>query len=241
MTPAEIPSQTLAEAYRALAERRGVNSAALDRQSVNESEFLAALAYVLGIPLIETQDLGDALLSDCRALTAELESDALMDYQFVPMARRGETLIVISSCPWDSVATEVLLGYFQPCACVKFVLASPACLRELLTKLKPAESKASETALPDQMMRSSSAKAAIPQPPSSAAQPRERAPAPVSTGAPIVLPPGARPALKTAARNSPPAQPDGRPLLTTDDITHLMNVLAGEIHRLTQQKSQRSL
>lgn len=241
MPPAEIPSQTLAEAYRALAERRGVNSAALDRQSVNESEFLAALAYVLGIPLIETADLNDALLSDCRALTAELESDALMDYQFVPMARRGETLIVISSCPWDSVATEVLLGYFQPCACVKFVLASPTCLRELLTKLKLAESNSAETALPEHMIRSSSAKAAIPQPPACAAQPQERAAAPVSTGASVVVPPGTRPAPKTAARNSPPAQPDGEPLLTTDDITHLMNVLAGEIHRLSQQKSQRSL
>lgn len=239
MTAAEIPSQTLAEAYQAVAERRGVSFATLDRQSVHESEFMAALAYVLGIPLVETEDLNDTLLSDCRALTAELEPDALMDYQLAPMARRGETLIVISSCPWDSIATEVLLGYFQQCSRVKFVLASPTCLRELLGKLKPAEPKSQEAASNHHVP--SPAKAAIPQPPSSTTQPRERAAALVSTGAPIVLPPGARPAPKTAARNSPPAHPDGQPLLTTDDITHLMNVLAGEIHRLTQQKSQRSL
>lgn len=234
MNAAEIPSPTLAEAYQAVAERRGVNSAALDRQSVNDPEFMAALAYVLGIPLIETEDLNDALLSDCRALTTELEPDALMDYQFVPLARRGETLVVISSCPWDSIAIEVLLGYFQQCSRVKFVLASPACLGELLKKLKLAEAKSAEAASPPYVPRPSPAKVAIPPAPVSAA-------APVSTGAPIVMPPGARPATKSAARNSPLAQPDGEPLLTPEDVTRLMNVLAGEIHRLTQQKSQRSL
>ncbi len=236
MTAAEIPSQTLAEAYQAVAERRGINSAALDKQSVSESELMAALAYVLGIPLVETEDLNDELLSDCRALTAELEPDALMDYQCVPMARRGETLVVISSCPWDSVSTDVLLGYFQQCSRVKFVLAGPACVRELLRKLTLAQPKSPEAALPHDVLRSSAAKAASPPAPVSGTPSRESSPAPLAASAPIVLPPGARP----CARNSPPSQPDG-PLLTPEDITHLLNLLAAEIHRLAQQKSPRSL
>lgn len=234
MKPAEIPSQTLAEAYQAVAERRGIAPAALDKQSVNESEFLAALAYVLGIPLIETEDLDEPLLSDCRGLTAELESDALMDYQFAPMARRGETLVVISSCPWDSVSTEVLLGYFQQCACVKFVLASPTCVRGLLERLKPVESKAAEVASHDSASQPL-AKVEMPQLLTSAAPSRDR------SGAPIVLPPGTRPAARSTARNTAPGQADGDPLLTPEDVTCLMNVLAREIQRLTEQKSQRQL
>ena len=51
MNTAEIPSQTLNEAYNAIAERSEVSPAALDRQTVDEPEFMAALAYVLGIPI----------------------------------------------------------------------------------------------------------------------------------------------------------------------------------------------
>jgi hypothetical protein len=219
MTSAEIPNQTLREAHHAIAERRGTSPAALDKESVGESELMSALAYVLGIPLVEVGDLNDAFLSDCRALTVELETDALMDYQFVPLSRRGDTLIAMSSCPWDATTTEVLLGYFQQCARVKFVLASPACLRELLARLKAAEP---------------------PRAPSPGCEP--------PASAPVVLPPGARAAknpdsLKPPASSSPcsvsPQNDD--PLLTSEDVTHLMNVLAGEIHLLTQQKSRRSL
>jgi len=234
MTTAEISNQTLREAYQAIAERRGEDSAALDNTSISESELLSALAYVLGIPLVESHDLSDALLSEGRALTAELETDALMDYQFVPIARRGETLVVISSCPWDSISTEVLLGYFQHCSRVKFVLASPECVRELLKKLRPAEPKFTD-ARPVDSEPQSPAKAAIPQPPTPVAQSRER------SAAPIVLPPGARPSAKNAARNSTTGQTDAEPLLTPEDVTRLMNILAGEFHRLIQQKSQRSL
>lgn len=218
MNAADIPSQTLAEVYQAIAERRGTGPAALDKQSVNEAEFLAALAYVLGVPLIETEDLTDALLSDCRSLAAELETDALRDYQIVPLARRGETLIVISSCPWDPITAEVLLGYFQPCSQVKFVLAGPACLRELLNRLKPAEQKDAVSA------------GYVPKP---------------CHATPIVMPPGTKSAdlpkatAPLAPSNVPPKA--NEPLLTPEDVTHLMNFLAGEIHRLVQQKLQRSL
>jgi hypothetical protein len=218
MNAADIPSQTLAEVYQAIAERRGAGLTALDKQSVNEAEFMAALAYVLGVPLIEVEDLTDALLSNCRPLAAELETDALRDYQIVPLARRAETLIVISSCPWNPITAEVLLGYFQPCSQVKFVLASPACLRELLNRLKPAEQTDIVSA------------GYVPQP---------------CHATPIVMPPGTKSAdlPKATAPLAPsnvPQKPN-EPLLTPEDVTRLMNVLAGEIHRLVQQKSQRSL
>jgi MshEN domain len=221
MTNAEIPRQTLSEAHQAIAERRGSNAAALDRESIGESEWTAALAYVLGIPLVETEDLNDAFLGECRALTAELETEALMDYQFVPLSRRGDTLIAISSCPWDATTTEVLLGYFQQCARVKFALASPACVRALLERLKAAEPK-----------------------PTPARSPTQSATPP----APVVLPPGAR-GTKNPDAPKPPAPPAPRSAspqnddawLTSEDVTRLMNVLAAEIHRLAQQKSPRSL
>jgi hypothetical protein len=221
MTSVQIPNQTLREAHQAIAERRGADVATLDKESVSEPELLSALAYVLGIPLVEAEDLNDAFLSECRTLTAELETDALMDYQFVPLSRRGETLIAISSCPWDNTTTEVLLGYFQQCARVKFVLASPACLRTLLERLKAAEPK------PSRAVSATESK---------------------TVSAPVVLPPGARaaknpdspkaPAL-TAPRSVSPQSDE--PSLTSEDVTGLMNVLACEIRRLTQQKSQRSL
>ena len=221
MAAAEIPSQTLREAHQAIVERRGTSAAALDKQSVSEPELMSALGYVLGIPLVETEDLNDAFLSDCRTLTTELETDALMDYQFVPLSRRGDTLIAISSCPWDATTTEVLLGYFQQCAHVKFVLASPACLRELFERLTATEPKCPRAVSPTQLT-------------------------PVPT--PVVLPPGVRAANNPNAPKSPaPAAPpsaclrkDER-LLTAEDVTRVMNVLASEIQRLTQQKSQRSL
>lgn len=234
MTNAEIPNQTLREAYQAIAERRGGNSTALDKESVSESELLSALAYVLGIPLVEVEDLNDAFLSDCRALTAELETEALMDYQFVPLSRRGDTLIAISSCPWDSTTTEVLLGYFQQCARVKFVLASPACLRELLKRLKAAEPKPPRVSSPADASTPSAAKTATTQS--------------LAVPAAVVLPPGMR-AAKNADSPQPPSPtasrivspPNGESLLTSEDVTRLMNVLASEIHRLTEQKSQRQL
>ena len=144
MNTTDIPSQTLQEVYQAIAERRGESPAALDRQSVNEAEFMAALTYVLGIPLIEARPHGSAVRR-LRPLTAELETAALMEYKFVPLARRGETLVVISSCPWDPITAEVLLGYFQQCPHVKFALASPQCLQELFDQLKHSEAKSQET------------------------------------------------------------------------------------------------
>lgn len=248
MNTADIPSQTLHEVNQAIAERRGVSSAALDRQSVNEPEFMAALAYVLGIPLVEAEDLTDALLSDCRALTAELETAALIEYKFVPMARRGETLIVISSSPWDPITAEVLLGYFQQCPHVKFALASPQCLQELLNQLKLSEAKHPLAA--GYVPKPLPAKTAIPQPPPSIAPPSGHVNISAPALTPVAMPPGARtptavksaigpPAASAISGSSVPTQAIA--MLTQEDIAHLLNVLAAEIQRLVQQKSRQSL
>ena len=251
MNTAEIPSQTLKEAYNAIAERREVSSAALDRQTVDEPEFLAALAYVLGIPLVEKADLTQALLTDCGQLAAELETAALMEYKFVPLARRGEALVVISSSPWDPITTEVLLGYFQQCPQIKFALASPQCLQELFDYLKQAEAKTQETAVAGYTPKPLPAKTIISEPPGAFAPPAiapaartgERTPA-----ASIVMPPGAKPPA-AAATAAPPATAIsgpapagcGSPVLTQEDIAHLINILAVEIQRLVQQRTRRSL
>jgi hypothetical protein len=241
MNTAEIPSQTLNEAYNAIAERREVSPAALDRQTVDEPEFLAALAYVLGIPLVEKADLTQALLTDCVQLAAELETAALMEYKFVPLARRGETLVVISSSPWDPITTEVLLGYFQQCPQIKFALASPQCLQELFDYLKQAEAKTQETAVAGYTPKPLPAKTIISEPPGAVAPP---AIAPAS----IVMPPGAKPPAAAATVASPataisgPAPAAcGSPVLTQEDIAHLINILAMEIQRLVQQRTRRSL
>jgi len=140
MNAADIPSQTLAEVYQAIAERRGLVSPHwTNRVSTRPSLWLRW-------PMCWASRSSKSKIDRCIALQlppscAELETDALRDYQIVPLARRAETLIVISSCPWNPITAEVLLGYFQPCSQVKFVLASPACLRELLNRLKPAEQK----------------------------------------------------------------------------------------------------
>ncbi len=249
MSTAEIPSQILNEAYQAIAERREVDPAALDRCTVDEAELMAALAYVLGLPLVEPADLTESRLADCSQLAAELETAALMEYRFVPMARRGEILSVISSNPWDPIATEVLLGYFQQCTHVKFALASPQCLRELLDHLRQAEVRT----------QASAGAGYTPRPTSSRS--RTTAPAAVSPTrsgeragvAAVVMPPGANPPLAAqvpavldanpgasanADRGAPTTADDGAPLLTQGDVTHLINVLATEIHRLVQQKRE---
>jgi hypothetical protein len=95
------------------------------------------------------------------------------------------------------------------------------------------------------------AKAIISEPPGAVAPPAiapaartgERMPA-----ASIVMPPGAKPpaVAATAAPAAPaisgPAQAGcGSPVLTQEDIAHLINVLAVEIQRLAQQRTRRSL
>jgi hypothetical protein len=259
MNTAEIPSQTLNEAYHAIAERREVNPAALDRQTVDEAEFMAALAYVLGIPLVEPADLTEGLLAECGILTAELEPAALMEYKFVPLARRGETLVVISSCPWDPITTEVLLGYFQQCSQIKFALASPQCLQALFDHLQKAQARNQVPAAAGYVPKPLPAKGMIAQSPGAAPASAVAPAAGIEERTPsVVMPPGTRPpvaatipASKVPPATAPaavatgigsPAQPaGGAPLLTQEDIAHLINVLALELQRLLQQKTRRSL
>ena len=231
MNTAEIPSQTLNEAYHAIAERREVSPAALDRQTVDEAEFMAALAYVLGIPLVEPADLTEALLAECGKLTAELETAALMEYKFVPLARREETLVVISSSPWDPITTEVLLGYFQQCSQIKFGLASPQCLQTLFDRLKHAEAKNQELAAAGYVPKLLLPKTTISESPGAAALPAVPRAARIDERPPsVVMPPGARPPVAAkipvpkGGAMTDPTQTTGAPMLTQEDLTHLMNV-----------------
>jgi hypothetical protein len=56
------------------------------------------------------------------------------------------------------------------------------------------------------------------------------------------MPPGAKPpaAAATTISGSAPAG-GGSPVLTQEDIAHLINILAVEIQRLMQQRTRRSL
>jgi hypothetical protein len=70
-----------------------------------------------------------------------------------------------------------------------------------------------------------------------AARTGERTPA-----ASIVMPPGAKPPAAAATAIGGPAQAGcGSPVLTQEDIAHLINILAVEIQRLVQQRTRRSL
>jgi hypothetical protein len=147
----------------------------------------------------------------------------------------------------------VLLGYFQQCPQIKFALASPQCLQELFDYLKQAEAKTQETAVAGYTPKPLPAKTIISEPPgavappaiASAARTGERTPA-----ASIVMPPGAKPPA-AAATAAPPATATaisgpapagcGSPVLTQEDIAHLINILAVEIQRLVQQRTRRSL
>jgi hypothetical protein len=121
-------------------------------------------------------------------------------------------------------------------------------LQELFDYLKQAEAKAQETAVAGYMPKPLPAKTIISEPRGAVAPPAiapaartgERMPA-----ASIVMPPGAKPpavAATAAPAISGPAQAGcGSPVLTQEDIAHLINVLAVEIQRLAQQRTRRSL
>jgi hypothetical protein len=213
MKAAEIPQSTLQEAYQAIAERHRAETSALDRSSIPEPELLSAVAYVLGIPLLEADDLDELLLRESRILSADLEVEPLADYQFVPLSKRADILVAVSSCPWDMVVTEVLLGYFRSCSAVKFVLTSPGCLKVLLNKLKPA-----------------------PLTPATSQPEPEPIPVVLPPGAQAAARAASQVAISSSLR-----QPERDSKLTTDEVTQLMNLLSDEMRRIIERKSRASL
>ena len=46
----------------------------------------------------------------CRQSSRELDPRGMAEYRFVPLTIRGQTLLVISSCPWDPMMVEVISG-----------------------------------------------------------------------------------------------------------------------------------
>lgn len=140
MTELSIPSPLLGEVYQAIAGRRNVAVAQLDK--ISETEFLAALAYVLSAPLLDEADITDSLSQDCRAIIAaqELDVEGLLTYGFFPLTIKGGTLVAISSCPWDSAIAEIANSYFPQIETVRFVLASPKVMQVIGERLKESTS-----------------------------------------------------------------------------------------------------
>jgi hypothetical protein len=132
----DIPPQTLNDVYKTIAQRHETEPAKLPREKIEEDEFMAALAYNRGSPLIEPQDLSEDLIGMCRQSSRELDPRGMAEYRFVPLTIRGQTLLVISSCPWDPMMVEVISGYFPQCSQVRFALTSPQTLGQLLSQLQ---------------------------------------------------------------------------------------------------------
>jgi Type II secretion system (T2SS), protein E, N-terminal domain len=249
--PQDIPPQTLNEVFKTIAQRRDVDVSKVGRDSVDEEEFLAALAFNQGSPLIEECDLTEELLSLCRQHARELDPKGMAEYKFVPMSIRGQTLLVVSSCPWDPMMVEVISGYFPQCSQVRFALTSPVTLTQLLHQMQ------GEDATPMAGYTTSQTTAAVrpvaptrlmaPNPPAvpppTAPKPQPKAvvpppptgPCPSAGPVPPPLPPPSRtiPRPPEAARSSAPTDVN---LLTTEDTTYLINLVVQEANKILARK-----
>lgn len=231
MQPSDIPSQLLHEVYQAIADRYETDVAKLDRSKISEEEFMAALAFTQGAPLVEAEDISESLLTCCQSLSGDLDLNALADYKFVPLAKRGRTLLAISSCPWDAITREIISSYFPQCSRVRFVLASSKILMELLERLKGANAKDAPVAgcTPNPMSR-----CVIPQPPTPVPIQQPSAPSQAPAETPID-----QTAPSEPASNGQKLQ--AQSLLTPEDATYLVNILAQEASRLLQRRQRKSL
>lgn len=228
----DIPSQVLNEVYQAIADRHETDIAKLDRTKVSEKEFMAALAFTQGAPLIEADDINESLLTSCQALSRDLDLDALMDYKFVPLANCGQTLVAISSCPWDAMTTEIISSYFPQCSRVRFVLISPKSIMEIFNRLKGANPNDARVAgyMPKP-------RPAIPQPPAPVQQP----PVP-TTGQPAGTPTDQTIPTSVPAPTTPASIGQKMPvqnLLTPEETTYLVNILVQEANRLLQRRQRK--
>lgn len=230
----DIPSQVLNEVYQALADRHETDIAKLDRAKVSEEEFMAALAFTQGAPLIEANDINESLLTCCQALSRDLDLDALMDYKFVPLANRGQTLVAISTSPWDAMTTEIISSYFPHCSRVRFVLISPKSMTEVFNRLKGANPHDAQVAGYTPKPRP-----AIPQPPAPVQQPSvptagQPAGTPTDQTIPTSVP---TPTTPASVGQEMPSQS----LLTSEEATCLVNILVQEANRLLQRRQRKSL
>jgi hypothetical protein len=248
MNSQAIPPQTLNEVYKTIAQRHEIDPAKLTKDQIDEDEFMAALAYNRGSPLIEPQDLSEELVGMCRQSSRELDPKGMAEYKFVPLTIRGQTLLVISSCPWDPMMVEVISGYFPQCSQIRFALTSPQTLGQLLNQLQ------GEAASP--MVGYTSARPVAP------LRPLIQTAAPAPAKAPVPPPPPTGPAPASALPQIPAItiQPSGAPptpkyvqppkpveavksplaidsgLLSQEDISYLANLLIQEANTLLARK-----
>ena len=242
MQSADIPSQILKEVYQAIADRHETEPDKVDRTKVSEDEFMAALAFTHGAPLIEAGDINESLLACCRALSRDLDPDALMDYKFVPLAKPGQALVAISSCPWDPMTTEIISSYFLHCSRVRFVLISPKNLTEIFHRLKAASPKDGPVAGYTPKPAPPMPRPVIPQPaPQVATQPLSAKPGPAPAVAPTAQTATARLQPSPASAPSGPEIPEipAQCLLTPEEVACLINVFVQEANRLLQHRQRK--
>ena len=240
MNVQDIPPQTLNEVYNTIAQRLEVDLPKLTKDSIDEAEFMAALAYNQGSPLIDENDLTESLVTLCKQSARELDPKGMAEYKFVPLTIRGQTLLVISSCPWDPMMVEVISGYFPQCTQVRFALTSPQTLASLLALIQG-------EALPSPAVAGYIAKPVAPQPravlpsarPTSTAQPPAQAPRPsnITTG-----PTPQKQEVQSIQTSRPPTTTTvdiGQ--LSPEEATYLINLVVQEGNKILVRKRSTKL
>ena len=248
MKTSDIPAQVLNEVFKTIAQMHDTDPSKLVKDQVSEDEFMAALAYNQGSPLIDTDDLTEELIAMCRVCSRELDPAGMAEYRFVPMTSRGQTLLVVSSCPWDPMMVEVISGYFPQCSQVRFALASPQTLGELLGKLKNEPMSAVAGYSAAKLVAPPRAIQPPVQPPTTVPQPPKPIAPPVTGPTPSVpnqpsLPQTARIAPPTApkpAATVPPAAPVTTSvdpgMLTPDEVAYLLTLVVQEGNKMLLRK-----
>jgi hypothetical protein len=248
----DIPPQLLSDVLKIIAEHRGIEQGKLAKDKIEEDEFMAALAFKEGAPLIESGDLTSEVVSLCQQASRELDPRGMAEYKFVPVASRGQTLLAISSCPWDPMMVEVISGYFPHCSHVRFAIASPHTLNLLLGKLQgdapeavagytPAKPTAPPRPLVAPMPPAMTAAAPkTPTPPPAAPAPA----APPATSASAAPPAPKYPQPAPPARQPEPHRPaalevpaiQGSGPLTQEEVIYLVNLVVQEANKIIARK-----
>lgn len=243
MKTSDIPAPVLSEVFKTIAQLHNTSEAKMPKDSIPEEEFMAALAHNLCAPLLEDADLTTETVELCRQCSRELDPVGMAEYRFVPMVIKGQTLLSISSCPWDPMMVEVCLGYFPQCTAVRFVLASPQTLTNLLSRLKNEPitniggySTAKPVAAPKPISPPITAPVIAPpkpfEPSVSPVKP------PVSTPALTPSVPVPRPVIapQSIIAEPPTATAPAAEMLTAEDISYLLTVLVTEGNKLLARR-----
>ncbi len=243
----DIPPQLLSDVLKTIAEHRGIEPAKLAKEKIEEDEFMAALAFKEGAPLIESGDLTGEIIALCQQASRELDPRGMAEYKFVPVANRGQTLLVISSGPWDPMMVEVISGYFPHCSHVRFAIASPHTLSLLLGKLQ-GESPVAMAGYTPAKPAPPPRPLVAPMPPAmTAAAPKVPTPpaaAPAPVAPPVSSAATAPPAPPPVSRQPEPHKPatievpaiQGSGLLTREEVTYLVNLVVHEANKIIARK-----